>query len=209
MEKGSFHWNKPYLSWCCYILIIGLGSVVHVRDTSRAGGGTVVMSQPSQGKWERGLGETSCELAWGEIPHFLSFWHCDFLMADWSLTNLLFCGTTSCSLRFGKQKCQEAAKERGSCVNSVEMAIVLEAWDSGLESEVRNNHRGSPDEGHSAVLPKALGLPKSCRLGAQIFVLYLLKENVSLEGGELGTSRVIQFFHYLLVSRYYRNSKSV
>lgn len=89
------------------------------------------------------------------------------------------------------------------------MAMVPEAWDSGLESEVRNNHRGNPDEGHSAVLPKALGLPKSCRLGAQIFVIYLLKENVSLEGGELGTSRVIQFFHYLLVSRYYRNSKSV
>lgn len=146
MEKGSFHWNNLYLSWYCYTLIIGLGSEAHVRDTCRAGGSTVVMSRPSQGNWERGPGG---DFLWAGLGrrhgfdslHFLSFWHCDFLMADWSLTNFLFCGATSCPLCFGKQKCQEAAKERGSCVNSVEMAIDPEARDSGPESEVKNNHR--------------------------------------------------------------------
>lgn len=160
MEKGSFHWNNSYLSWHCYTSIIGLGSEVHWETLAGQVGVLSWCHGWPRGSKRWGQERTSCELAWGEILHFLSFWHCDFLMADWSFTNFLFCGTTSCSLCLGKRKCQEAAKERGSCMNTVQMAISPEARDSGLESEVKNGHQGlwrtlcssSKGPGHAKVM---------------------------------------------------------
>ena len=108
MGEGSFHWDSSYLSWHSYTSITGLGSEVRWETPA----GQVGVLSWARGSKSRGQERASCELAWGEILHFLSFWHCDFLMADWSFTDFLFCGTTSCSLCFGKQKCPEAAKER-------------------------------------------------------------------------------------------------
>ena len=202
MGEGSFHWDSSYLSWHSYTSITGLGSEVRWETPA----GQVGVLSWARGSKSRGQERASCELAWGEILHFLSFWHCDFLMADWSFTDFLFCGTTSCSLCFGKQVSGSSQREA--------VAWTLFRWLSAQKpGAVVWSQRRKPAiracEWHSAVPPKALGMPRSCRSWSQIFVLYLLKENVTLEGRELGTSQVLQFFHYLLVSRYYQNSKSV
>lgn len=159
MGKGSFHWNSSCLSWHCYTSIIGLGS--EVRWETPAGQVGVLSWCHGWARGSKRQARRGLPVSWlGEKSSISCLF--DTVIFSWQTEALLI----SCSAGQPRVRCVSESKsvrkqpKRGSCMNTVQMALSPEARGSGLESEVKTNHQGlwrtlcssSKGPGHAKVM---------------------------------------------------------